>query len=37
LKYRANALPTPASVPGAVDQNVGYFVIPHQSERLLHL
>jgi hypothetical protein len=28
LKRRANALPTPASVPGAVDENISYFVIP---------
>jgi hypothetical protein len=37
LKRRANALPTPASVPGAVDENISYFVIPHKSKRLLRL
>ena len=27
MKRRANALPTPASVPGAVDENISCFVI----------
>src|ERR1700722_17012687 len=31
LKRRANALPTPASVPGTVDQNIRGFAILHEG------
>ena len=31
LKRRANALPTPASVPGGVDENISCLVIPHEG------
>ena len=30
LKRRSNVLPTPASVPGAVDEDISYFVVSHE-------